>query len=154
QISLSEFIEHYRAAALQARIVGGGRCKLLERCFGGLENLAHRLGAHALHVPQALGNVEYEAFSGVLRQLEVPRSVGALPLRARLFLLRNGALLDRQSALPIGDCRETYREHQPGSETAGENVSPSRRSLPAVPDEELGLLSGCRRSSRPRRDPA
>src|SRR5262249_61255598 len=71
EIGLSKFIEHYRAAALQARIIGGCRCKLFERCFCRPENLAHRLCAHPLHIAQSLGDVEHQALGGLLRELEV-----------------------------------------------------------------------------------
>ena len=86
-------------------------------------------GAHALHVAQPLGNIENEALGGLLRQLEVARGPVALLLGPRLVLLRDAALLDRHAPLPIGKSGKTERQHQPGGETAGEDVSPPGRRL-------------------------
>ena len=154
QVGFAELVQHHRAAALQVGVVGRGGRELLERCLGGLEDLAHRFGAHALHVAQPLGDVEHQAFGGLLRELEVARGAVALLLGARLVLLRDPALLDRDAALPIRKSGEPERQHQAGGETAGDDVPPPRRRLPALADIRLRLVGRRRRASRPRGDPA
>jgi hypothetical protein len=127
---------------------------LLECCPRGVEDFAHRIGGHALDIPQPLGNVEDEAFGRFLRQLEIARGLVALLVRLSLVLLRDGALLDRYSALPIGESGKAERQDEPGGEAAGKDLAAAGRRLPALPDDGLGLLGGGRRPFRPRGYPA
>ena len=131
------------AMASVNEIVGGGGRKLFERCSGGFEDFAHRLGAHALYVAQPLGDVENEALGGFLRQFEIPRGVVTLLLRLHFVLLRNPTLLDRYATLPISKSSKTKSQYQPSGQTARENVSPPRRPLSAAPDERLRLICRC-----------
>jgi len=60
----------------------------------------------------------------MLRKLEVPRGSVAFLRRSRLVPLRDDALLDSYSTLPIRNSCETKSQYQSSGEAARKNVSP------------------------------
>ena len=117
-------------AELQCLIVRRRSRKLFERHAGGVQDLADRLGTHPLYVAQAPGNIDNHALGGLLGQPEIARCLVALLFCLRLVLLRDAALLDRETTLPIGKPGQTQRQDQPDGEAAGDNVPAPRRGLP------------------------
>src|SRR5262249_30553763 len=106
-----------------------------------------------LHIAQSLGDVEHQALSRLLRQLEIALGVIALLLRLRLVLLRDASLLDRNATLPVRETGQSERQHQTGRKAPRQNIASPRRPLPALPDEGLRLLSWRRCARRPRSNP-
>ena len=118
---------------------------MLERCSGGFEDFAHRLGVHALNVPQTVSDVDDEAVCGLLRQPEIPGGVVALRLRLRFVLLRDGALLDSDATLPIRKTSEGQSNTRPAARPPVRKFLRRVAAWRLLPDERLRFLCRIRR---------